>query len=192
MATAVERARMERAFGMQGRDLFGEDRNAAALIQYAHPKPMDQIGLPPNIHRLRDARLRLSVVQGVVAGAVWQGLCDTDSCGKGQADGAKSHPISRVRHAIGTVQCPVVAAQANAAFDPAAREIKIDLSTKFDRKAASGEVTGAMRYETDMSIARHCANWPLIDRPGGDAAGRVPHTGLSRDPSADPAGGPDV
>ncbi|MGP6089922.1 sulfatase family protein [Antarctobacter jejuensis] len=61
--TILERARIEPAFGMQGLDLFGPKARDAAFVQYAHQKAMDEIGVPPNIHTIRDARYRLSVLQ---------------------------------------------------------------------------------------------------------------------------------
>ena len=67
----LERAKIEMAVGMQGRDLFGDHQREAAFIQYAHQKRMDQIGLPPNIHTVHDGRLRLSVLQDVEWGELY-------------------------------------------------------------------------------------------------------------------------
>jgi arylsulfatase A-like enzyme len=67
----LERAHIESAWGMQGRDLFGEDQRSAAFIQYAHQKDMDQIGLPPNIHSVRDDQFRLSVLQDMEWGELY-------------------------------------------------------------------------------------------------------------------------
>ena len=70
-ATILERAQIECAFGMQGRDLFGQAGRPAAFIQYAHQKDMDEIGLPPNIHSIHDGRFRLSVLQDVTWGELY-------------------------------------------------------------------------------------------------------------------------
>ena len=73
-ATILERARIEPAWGMQGLDLFGEETRPAAFVQYSHQKPMDGLAVRPNIHTVRDARYRLSVVQGMG----WGELYDLD------------------------------------------------------------------------------------------------------------------
>lgn len=70
-ATILERARVEPAWGMQGRDLFGEAPRDAAFVQYAHQKGMDQIGILPNVHTLRDIRYRLSVFQDLDWGELY-------------------------------------------------------------------------------------------------------------------------
>ncbi|MEL6204672.1 MAG: sulfatase-like hydrolase/transferase [Pseudomonadota bacterium] len=67
----LERARIESAWGMQGRDLFGPDPRQSAFIQYAHQKKMDELGISPNIHTLRDARFRLSVLQDMEWGELY-------------------------------------------------------------------------------------------------------------------------
>ncbi|WNL39061.1 sulfatase-like hydrolase/transferase [Halomonas sp. PAMB 3264] len=75
-ATILERARIEPAWGMQGRDLT--DASTAPdslLIQYAHQAPMNGLGVCPNIHSLRDKRYRLSVFQGLE----WGELYDLES-----------------------------------------------------------------------------------------------------------------
>lgn len=69
--TILERARIEPAFGMQGLDLFGNAERNAAFVQYAHQKAMDEIGVPPNIHTIRDARFRLSVLQDIDWGELY-------------------------------------------------------------------------------------------------------------------------
>ncbi|MEO1238498.1 MAG: sulfatase-like hydrolase/transferase, partial [Pseudomonadota bacterium] len=69
--TILERARIETAWGMQGRDVFGQTGRATAFIQYAHQKDMDEIGIPPNIHTVRDGRFRLSVLQDVEWGELY-------------------------------------------------------------------------------------------------------------------------
>ena len=74
-ATILERARIETAWGMQGRNLFGHTGRDAAFIQYAHQKEMDQIGIPPNIHTVRDGRFRMSVFQDMS----WGELYDLES-----------------------------------------------------------------------------------------------------------------
>ncbi|MFV0246271.1 MAG: sulfatase [Qingshengfaniella sp.] len=60
--TILERARVEAAYGMQGRDLMTAPRDAA-LIQYSHQKFMDGLPIRPHVHTLRDARYRISVYQ---------------------------------------------------------------------------------------------------------------------------------
>lgn len=69
--TILERARIEAAWGMQGRDVFAEEGRAAAFIQYAHQKQMDGIGIPPNIRTMRDRRFRLSVLQDMEWGELY-------------------------------------------------------------------------------------------------------------------------
>ena len=56
---------------MRGRDLFDGAARAEAFIQYAHQKHMDEIGISPNIHTIRDARFRLSVSQDVAWGELY-------------------------------------------------------------------------------------------------------------------------
>ncbi|MEN8840265.1 MAG: sulfatase-like hydrolase/transferase [Octadecabacter sp.] len=73
--TILEHARIESAWGMQGLDLFGATTRDAAFIQYAHQKGMDAIGVPPNIHTVRDSRFRLSVLQDMD----WGELYDLDN-----------------------------------------------------------------------------------------------------------------
>ena len=70
-ATILERARIEATWGMQGQDLFAEAGRQAAFIQYAHQRAMDEIGLPPNIHTVHDGRFRLSVLQGMEWGELY-------------------------------------------------------------------------------------------------------------------------
>ncbi|MEM9436907.1 MAG: sulfatase-like hydrolase/transferase [Pseudomonadota bacterium] len=69
--TILERARVEDAWGMQGIDVFGDTPRRAALIQYAHQKGMDGLGVPPNIHTIRTARFRLSVLQDMPWGELY-------------------------------------------------------------------------------------------------------------------------
>jgi arylsulfatase A-like enzyme len=69
--TILERAQIEAAWGMQGQDLFGTKVRDAAFIQYAHQKEMDEIGVPPNIHTVRDGRFRLSVLQDMGWGELY-------------------------------------------------------------------------------------------------------------------------
>ncbi|MEM9435288.1 MAG: sulfatase-like hydrolase/transferase [Pseudomonadota bacterium] len=68
--TILERARIEQAWGMQGQDLFGPARESA-FIQYAHQKEMDEIGVSPNILTVRDRRFRLSVLQDMGWGELY-------------------------------------------------------------------------------------------------------------------------
>lgn len=74
-ATILERAKVECAWGMQGQNLLGQQERDVAFIQYAHQKEMDEIGVPPNIHTVRDERYRLSVLQDMK----WGELYDIDS-----------------------------------------------------------------------------------------------------------------
>lgn len=69
--TILERARIETAWGMQGQDLFGSSPRNAAFIQYAHQKQMDEIGVSPNIHTVRDERFRLSVLENIGWGELY-------------------------------------------------------------------------------------------------------------------------
>jgi arylsulfatase A-like enzyme len=73
--TILERAQIETAWGMQGGDLCAGATRDAAFIQYAHQKEMDEIGVPPNIHTIRDGRFRLSVLQDMD----WGELYDLDA-----------------------------------------------------------------------------------------------------------------
>ena len=75
-ATILERARIEGAWGMQGRDLFGTPAREAAYIQYAHQKPMDGLGTPPNINSVNDGRFRLSVLHGMDWGELYDRQAD--------------------------------------------------------------------------------------------------------------------
>ncbi|WP_375267343.1 sulfatase [Planktotalea sp.] len=74
--TILERARIEPAWGMQGQDLFSDIERQAAFIQYAHQKGMDEIGVPPNIHTIRDKHFRLSVLQDMSWGELYDLLED--------------------------------------------------------------------------------------------------------------------
>lgn len=67
----LERASVEPAWGMQGGDLFGCFPRDNAFIQYAHQGAMDEIGVPPLIHSIRDARYRLSVLHGMEWGELY-------------------------------------------------------------------------------------------------------------------------
>jgi len=67
----LERARIEPAWGMQGIDLFGEHERDAAYVQYAHQKRIDEIGISPKIHTIRDGRFRLSVLQEIAVGELY-------------------------------------------------------------------------------------------------------------------------
>ncbi|MEM6498263.1 MAG: sulfatase-like hydrolase/transferase [Pseudomonadota bacterium] len=73
-ATILERAKVECAWGMQGENLFGQQGRDVAFIQYAHQKEMDEIGVSPNIHTVRDGRYRLSILQNMT----WGELYDID------------------------------------------------------------------------------------------------------------------
>ncbi|MEM1237352.1 MAG: sulfatase-like hydrolase/transferase [Pseudomonadota bacterium] len=69
--TILERARIESAWGMQGTDIFGKNSRQSAHIQYAHQKGMDELGVPPNIRTVRTDRFRLSVLQDVPWGELY-------------------------------------------------------------------------------------------------------------------------
>ncbi|MEM6825618.1 MAG: sulfatase-like hydrolase/transferase [Pseudomonadota bacterium] len=69
--TILERARVEPALGMQGRNLFQHDARRAAFIQYAHQKEMDGVGIAPRIHTIRDRRFRLSIVHDLAWGELY-------------------------------------------------------------------------------------------------------------------------
>lgn len=68
--TILERARVERAYGMQGLDVTNQHRKNA-FIQYTHQKNMQGLNIPPHIHTLRNDRYRLSVIEGVEWGELY-------------------------------------------------------------------------------------------------------------------------
>lgn len=70
--TILERARIEPAWGMQGTYLFGEKPREDVFIQYSHQRNMEEIGLPPHIHTIRDARFRLSVLDALDWGELYE------------------------------------------------------------------------------------------------------------------------
>lgn len=57
----LERAKIEPAWGMQGMDIFGEERREAAYIQFVHQYEMGETGVTPHIHSLRTPRYRFSL-----------------------------------------------------------------------------------------------------------------------------------
>ncbi|MEM9341966.1 MAG: sulfatase-like hydrolase/transferase [Pseudomonadota bacterium] len=69
--TVLERAKIEKAWGMHGRALFSDPPRDTAFVQYAHQKEMDEIGVTPNIHTVRDDRYRLSVLQDMDWGELY-------------------------------------------------------------------------------------------------------------------------
>lgn len=69
--TILHRARVEPAWGMQGLNLFDAPARLAAFIQYAHQKNLDEIGVPPNIHTIHDGHYRLSVIQDMSWGELY-------------------------------------------------------------------------------------------------------------------------
>ncbi|WP_353475947.1 sulfatase-like hydrolase/transferase (plasmid) [Salipiger sp. H15] len=78
-ATILERARIEQAWGMQGRDLMSAATAPdGVLIQYAHQARMDGLGVCPNVHSFRDTRHRLSVFQGLGWGELYDLEADPD------------------------------------------------------------------------------------------------------------------
>jgi len=72
-ASILERARIEKAFGMQGVDVVSEDAEGRphAFIQYAHQAEMDGLNITPNVHTIRDEKYRLSVMDGVEWGELY-------------------------------------------------------------------------------------------------------------------------
>jgi len=68
--TILERARIEPAIGMQGRSLLSGSRDAA-FIQYDHQKINRGLGVSPRIHTLRDRDWRLSMIDGVDWGEMY-------------------------------------------------------------------------------------------------------------------------
>ncbi|MEO0486020.1 MAG: sulfatase-like hydrolase/transferase [Pseudomonadota bacterium] len=69
--TILNRARIEPAWGMQGLPLTQSTTRDAALVQYAHQKPMDGVGVAPHVHSLVSARYRLSVFEGLEWGELY-------------------------------------------------------------------------------------------------------------------------
>lgn len=75
--TILDRAGIDPAWGVQGRSLLPvvEDETAAvrdaALVQFEHQRPYPGIGHPPRIHTIVDARWRMSVVDGVDWGELY-------------------------------------------------------------------------------------------------------------------------
>ena len=76
--TILERAKVEPAFGMQGRMLggLGGAGREFAFIQYDHQKTNPGIGLEPRIHTIRDRNWRLSVVDGEAWGELYDLVSD--------------------------------------------------------------------------------------------------------------------
>lgn len=68
--TILERARIEPAIGMQGQSLLSAGRESA-LIQYDHQTANSGIGHPPRIHTVRTDRWRLSLIDGVAWGELY-------------------------------------------------------------------------------------------------------------------------
>ena len=68
--TILERAKIEPAIGMQGQSLF-DDGRANAFIQYDHQKTNPGIGVGPRVHTIRSPRYRLSVIEGVDWGELY-------------------------------------------------------------------------------------------------------------------------
>jgi len=68
--TILERAHVETAIGMQGRNLFNDPRDAA-LVQYDHQKDNPNIGVGPRVHTLRTDRWRLSILSNVAWGELY-------------------------------------------------------------------------------------------------------------------------
>ncbi|MEL7344306.1 MAG: sulfatase-like hydrolase/transferase [Pseudomonadota bacterium] len=69
--TLLEHAKIEPSWGMQGLDLFGARTRDVALIQYAHQRPMDGIGVRPHVHTVHDGRYRLSLFEGLEWGELY-------------------------------------------------------------------------------------------------------------------------
>lgn len=68
--TILERARIEPAIGMQGRSLFGAVRDLA-FIQYDHQTTNPGLGRPPRVHTIRTDRWRLSLIDGIFWGELY-------------------------------------------------------------------------------------------------------------------------
>ncbi len=68
--TILDRARIEPALGMQGRSLLAGGRDLA-FIQYDHQKDNPGIGIGPRVHTIRRGDWRLSVIDGVDWGELY-------------------------------------------------------------------------------------------------------------------------
>ena len=69
--SVLERARGEKAFGMQGADIIGGEESAYALIQYCHQVDVAGFDFPPNVHTIRAESYRLSVMANMEEGELY-------------------------------------------------------------------------------------------------------------------------
>lgn len=109
IGTAIpEPAQIKYAWGMQRRDLFGQTACKVAFIRYAHQKEMDEIGIPPNSHAVRDARFRLSVLQDMAWGELYDLETDPGALRNLRDDPVHAHNKARPNGAAdprGAGQC---------------------------------------------------------------------------------------
>ncbi len=91
--TILERARIEPALGMQGRSLLAEGRDLA-FIQYDHQATNPGLGHPPRIHTIRTDRWRLSLIDGVAWGEMYD--LQTDP---GEFENLWDHPAHSTKRA---------------------------------------------------------------------------------------------
>lgn len=95
--TILERAKIEKAYGMQGIDISENNPGRPhALIQYAHQKEMDGMTIPPNIHSIRDEHYRLSLFEGLEWGELYDLQNDPDELDNHWADPEYSEIRSRL------------------------------------------------------------------------------------------------
>ena len=75
-ATILDRAGLAPYAGMQGRSLLpalrgGAPARDAVLIHYDHQRPHPGTNMPPRVHTLVDRRWRLSLIDGIATGALY-------------------------------------------------------------------------------------------------------------------------
>ena len=59
------------AFGLQGQNSLAKSGRDVAFIRYAHQKEMEEIGAPSTIHMVRGDRFRLSEIEDMDCGELY-------------------------------------------------------------------------------------------------------------------------
>ena len=95
-ATILERARVERFEGMQGRDLLGEPARDAAFIQYEHQRPHAGLDGTPQVHTVVEATWRMSVYRGQAWGELYDLEHDPDELDNRWSDPAAAAEKARL------------------------------------------------------------------------------------------------